>query len=118
MAIEDGAVLGTLLGLLSKTPYSNLSDQKTAIPAILNLYEVIRKKRTTSNVQGADEAQIIYHLDDGPEQEERDVFLRKMDPDKQRKWVWTNMETIEDLYGFDTIADTKDKFQAWVEARA
>ena len=119
MAVEDGAVLGILLGMLFRNTLSSSRNRKSGIQAILMLYEKIRKERTTINVQGANEMRMFFHTEDGPEQEARDADLRKADlrdPDKQSNWGWGNMEKTKDLLGFDTIADTKKKFWVWAEA--
>lgn len=119
MAVEDGAVIGILLGLLSRTTLASSRNRKSGIPAILKLYEKLRKERTTINVQSANEAKVFYHVEDGPEQEARDADLRKIDwrdHTRQCKWNWGDTEKIKDLLGFDTIADTKKKFWAWAEA--
>lgn len=51
MAVEDGAVLGTLLTKLHKSELPNSDDEH--IPTMLKLYETLRKSRTTLQVQGA-----------------------------------------------------------------
>lgn len=119
MAVEDGAVIGTLLGLLSRATLPGSRSRKASIPAILELYEKIRKERTTINVQGANEAGVFFHADDGPEQEARDEELRKIDwrdPSKQSQWAWGNMDKIKDMFGFDTMTDATNKFWQWYEA--
>lgn len=50
MAIEDGAALGILMGSLSQ---SRLENRKKRPPEILRVYEAMRKRRTTTIVQGA-----------------------------------------------------------------
>ncbi|EMD91232.1 hypothetical protein COCHEDRAFT_1082540, partial [Bipolaris maydis C5] len=76
MAVEDGVILGLLLGRLkvaleSKAePFIGLD----LIPQILQLYESLRKTPTTLNVKGAIQNQHVYHMPDGKEQIQRDEF--------------------------------------------
>lgn len=52
MAVEDGAVIGTLLGRLQACPdLVAESNRQQAIGEILNIYERLRKQRTTVNVK-------------------------------------------------------------------
>ncbi len=74
MAVEDGAVLGRLLGLL-KTSHHTIESQRRETPHILALFESLRKSRTTLNVNGATSNRLWYHLPDGPMQEKRDAAL-------------------------------------------
>lgn len=91
MAIEDGAVLGSLM---SRLTYAS------QLPDILVLYESVRKLRTTRVVQGSSQYREIMHMHDGPRQEERDRQLIEYQdepfegyPNKWRdpvfqKWLW------------------------------
>jgi salicylate hydroxylase len=81
MAVEDGATLGKLLGLLNAARHQgadNASEDKPTIPAVLDLYERLRKKCTMLNVAGADENRDLYHLS-GKEAEERNQELKDLD---------------------------------------
>ena len=51
MAVEDGAVLGTLLTRLHDSELPG--PDREHLSAILKLYETLRKSRTTLQVQGA-----------------------------------------------------------------
>lgn len=62
MAVEDGAVLGKLLGLLSQFPRIDETERHLLVPAALKLSESLRKSRTTLNVQGAVRNQEMYHM--------------------------------------------------------
>ena len=120
MALEDGAALGTLLGLLSQTPSLDPSERRSHILAILRLYEEARKQRTTTNVQGAVEARLFYHLDDGPESEARNEEVKDIDwsdPHGKCKWLWGDMGYLKELLDFDTIADARERFHVWIDQR-
>lgn len=66
MAVEDGAVLGRLLAKV---------DDKEELPAILKMYEGLRKQRTTTVVKRSTFYQEIFHCHDGPLQEIRDEMF-------------------------------------------
>jgi len=111
MAVEDGAVLGRLLGLLNSEPLFK-GTSTNFIPEILNLYETIRKSRTTINVQGATANRFWYHLADGPMQEKRDAALRG-GPDSTG-WCFLRPDYWKDLIGFDAVADAERAFEEWL----
>lgn len=73
MAVEDGGVLGLLLGMASE----RLGGYLPAAPVceILLVFEKLRKHRTTVNVQGAVHNRWFYHMPDGEEQRLRDQAL-------------------------------------------
>ena len=53
MAVEDGLVLGLLLGGLNASHRIIEKDKRSHINSILQLFESLRKERTTTNVKGA-----------------------------------------------------------------
>lgn len=63
MAIEDGAVLGRLLAKIA---------DKTELAPVLQMYEALRKPRTTTVVRRSTWYRKTFHLNDGLEQEARD----------------------------------------------
>lgn len=79
MALEDGGVLGLCLARL--TDKSPASKRKA-----LEVYEACRRERTERVVQRGSYNQWIYHLHDGPEQEERDQKFREFG-DFERDWL-------------------------------
>lgn len=68
MAIEDAAVLGSLL--------SHLSNPKQLHPLLL-AYQSLRLQRTADTQMSARLNQRIFHYEDGPEQEARDADMRR-----------------------------------------
>ncbi|KAI1787247.1 FAD/NAD(P)-binding domain-containing protein [Ganoderma leucocontextum] len=68
MAIEDGAVLGNLLSRLA---------HPEQLPVLLQAYEDLRLPRTAETQNQSRLNQKIFHLPDGPEQEQRDADMRK-----------------------------------------
>ncbi|KAG9309242.1 FAD/NAD(P)-binding domain-containing protein [Chiua virens] len=67
MAVEDAAVLGNLFSRLSSL---------TQITPLLRAYESIRYARATDTQASSRLNQHIFHLPDGPKQEERDRQMR------------------------------------------
>ena len=68
MAIEDAAVLGNLLSRLAHP------DQ---LPILLQAYQDLRLPRTAETQNQSRLNQKIFHLPDGPEQEQRDADMRR-----------------------------------------
>lgn len=114
MAVEDGAALGILLGHLSKIPQD--LDAPSHIPAILRLYESMRKRRTTTNVKGARQNKDLYQMRNGPEMEARDAALQRVDwydPNSCCEWGWGDITYQKALMAFDTIEDANRRFRLW-----
>ncbi len=114
MAVEDGLVLGTLLGHLWTTNDIPELEKRSQINPILRLCETLRKKRTTINVKGAVANRRMYHMADGPEQEERDKDLAEVDWVKPCKWGWADIGYQSKMLGFDTVGDTDRAFGVWL----
>ncbi|KAL5485549.1 hypothetical protein ACEPAI_8192 [Sanghuangporus weigelae] len=77
MAIEDAAVLGNIL--------SRLSHAAELVP-MLYAYELLRHSRTSETQASSRLNQHIFHLPDGPEQEERDANMRAAMHVERAKW--------------------------------
>ncbi|KAG8931267.1 hypothetical protein FRC03_011366 [Tulasnella sp. 419] len=67
MAVEDGAVLGNLFSRLNSA---------SQIPFLLRTYENMRLKRTADTQASSRLNQVIFHLEDGPEQVKRDASMK------------------------------------------
>jgi len=119
MAVEDGAVLGHLLGKLQNhDTQNNRRPNKVLIPELLVLYEKLRKSRTAVNVQGAVQMRAFYHLPDGPLQEERDDLLQDLDLSTSScKWNWGDAQYQKALMGFDSVVDAAEQFDRWIECQ-
>ncbi|KAG9101951.1 hypothetical protein FRC06_002463 [Ceratobasidium sp. 370] len=77
MAVEDAAVLGSLL--------SRLRTQND-LPKLLKAYQQLRLPRTSESQQSARLNQFIFHLPDGPAQEARDADMgRAMRWEEERR---------------------------------
>ncbi|RDX43059.1 FAD/NAD(P)-binding domain-containing protein [Lentinus brumalis] len=77
MAIEDAAVLGNLLSRLS---------HPAQLKPLLQAYEDLRLPRTAETQRQSRLNQKIFHLPDGPEQEQRDADMRKATEAELRRW--------------------------------
>lgn len=119
MAVEDGAVLGSLLGAMAQVAASSSFPRHVdPVAAALALYEEGRKSRTTLNVQGALANRDFYHMVDGPEQAHRDSLIKDWDWDAGRPSVykWVDKKYQTDLLGHNVIDATRSAFEAWYEA--
>jgi salicylate hydroxylase len=93
ISVEDGAVLGGLLGKIRS---------KNDVPRVLALYEQLRRPRTSAVVLGSTKQQSIFHLHDGPEQEERDrIMLSQHPPQRGHPNQWADPVMQEFLFGYD-----------------
>ncbi|KAK1997136.1 FAD binding domain-containing protein [Colletotrichum falcatum] len=100
-AVEDGAVLGLLLGHLTS---------KSQLPKALKLYERLRKSRGESIARETFKQRHDFHLFDGPEQEARDeVFLSQLGKEPRGAFPsrWTCPEVQPWLYGYDAYAEVE-----------
>ncbi|KAJ9298539.1 hypothetical protein DTO271G3_3506 [Paecilomyces variotii] len=96
MSLEDGAVLGECLSRIKS---------KSDLQLALDVYEACRKKRTSRIVERGNLQQYLYHLPDGPEQEERDRIIRMNPTPPGDPLVWRDPELSPWLLGYDHIKD-------------
>ncbi|GKZ18314.1 hypothetical protein AbraIFM66951_000872 [Aspergillus brasiliensis] len=101
-SLEDGAVLGGLLGHLK---------HKSDLPEILRLYEKLRKSRGEAIVRETFKQRNDFHMHDGPEQEKRDqLFLSQLGKELKGAFPsrWTCPEVQPWLYGYDAIKEVEN----------
>ncbi|KAK1675201.1 hypothetical protein BDP55DRAFT_160030 [Colletotrichum godetiae] len=118
MAVEDGAVIGKLLGLL-KTSLGG-ENMVPKIPEILKLYETLRKDRTTVSVQGATSNRKWYHVRDGPEQEARDAEMTGVplnDELAPTGWRLMDEDYRMELMARDSVAEATEAFEEWEQKK-
>lgn len=114
MAVEDGACIGTLLGLVSRS-------HGVSIPEVLKLYEELRKRRNLLQVTGAMQNQELFHLGDEDGVRRRNDLLQTLTWDDEQKgfpWLWGDMNYQTELNGFDTVQDAKEQFAARFGSKA
>lgn len=124
MAVEDGAVVGKLLGslqaqILNSSSSGNEPSQSTKSSAqkltaeVLALYEKNRKARTTRNVQGAIKNRQLFHMPDGILQNIRDFVLSYAGVTRKSDWTWVLSSRQSQVYSFDVLEDCGKDFEAW-----
>lgn len=103
-AVEDGAVLGQLLGRVRS---------RAQVPQALRMYEALRKARGEAVVRETFKQRHDFHLPDGPEQEARDaLFLSALGKEEGEvkgpfPSRWTCPEVQPWLYGYDAFAEVE-----------
>jgi salicylate hydroxylase len=97
-AIEDGATLAAVLD-----ECQTVED----IPAALKVYEKRRKRRCEVIQQGARANAHIWHMPDGDEQEERDLFMRAPSESefKRHPNQWSDPKFQKWMFGWDAFHD-------------
>ena len=118
MAVEDGLVLGTLLGNLANTNAVQATEKRNHIHDILERFEKLRKSRTTLNVKGAIANRKFFHMHDGPAQRQRDKDLAEVNWVDPCRWHWADLRYQQKMLGFDMVKDTNDAFARWVHELA
>ncbi|OQD70016.1 hypothetical protein PENDEC_c027G06289 [Penicillium decumbens] len=107
MAFEDGAVLGECLSRLpdhpdiTKTSPEFLKAKQHAI----SVFQECRKQRTQMVVERGNVQQYLYHLHDGPEQEERDRKMQMVPTPEGEALAWRDPGLAPKLLGYDHIED-------------
>ncbi|KAJ5807396.1 hypothetical protein N7447_010852 [Penicillium robsamsonii] len=124
MAVEDGAVIGKLLGLLqahylnprnhgSDPSVSTHSSAQDLTAAVLTLYEKCRKARTTRNVQGAIMNRKLFHISDGFLQMIRDFILGYAGVTPKSDWTWLFSFRQGQTLGLNVLEDCERVFEEW-----
>jgi salicylate hydroxylase len=122
MAVEDGFAIGKLLGrakeflLESSGDDPALSTRETAqsiIPAVLKIYEPIRKARTTRSVQTAMRNRKVFHISDGIVQTVRDFLLSYMGVTRQSDWTWLFSWRMRQMLYHDLLGDCERAFDEY-----
>jgi len=114
MASEDGAVLGSLLGRLNRSGLYN-AQNPSRVKDVLQLYESLRKSRTTAVVKGSHSNQMSYHLEDGPLQAARDGIFPALlgeftnSPDA----LFADWDYMHSLLAFDAVHNSFKAFEKW-----
>lgn len=133
MAVEDGALLGQILGRLnqsltggriplslrSRSSSSSAHASTSIITQALQVYEQCQKRRTTTNVKGALNNRHFYHMPDGMEQRRRDGLLaRHTWTDEKSEYTWCDMGYDDKLLNVDVLGDADRAYDRWLEGVA
>jgi salicylate hydroxylase len=122
MAVEDGFAIGKLLGRANKFLLESSGDDPTLstweaaqriIPAVLNIYERIRKARTTRSVQIAMRNRKVFHIPDGMIQIARDFLLCYMGVTRQSDWTWLFSWRMRQMLYHDLRGDCERAFDEY-----
>ncbi|KAK6373009.1 hypothetical protein LTR64_004929 [Lithohypha guttulata] len=107
-SIEDGAVLGKVLSYV-KT--------RQQLPKAVELFEKLRKSRGEKVARETFHQRHDFHMEDGPEQEERDkIFasqLGKNEPEVKFPSRWNCPEVQPWLYGYDADKEVEAAMKEW-----
>ena len=93
MSLEDGAVLGELFSRRTTQTQSEL----------LEMYQKIRAPRTEMVVERGNRQQYLYHLHDGPEQQDRDRVMKV--GGEGDALAWKDGKFADDLLGWSCEAE-------------
>lgn len=106
MSLEDAAVLGEVL---ARYPTKTISPSQTIAfkKHALSIYEQCRAPRTRMVVERGNLQQYLYHLHDGPEQEERDRKMRMQPTPPGEALAWRDPELAPRLLGYDAAKDVE-----------
>jgi salicylate hydroxylase len=105
-SIEDGGVLGRLLGSV---------ESKLQLPQAIKLYEQLRKARSEAIVRETFHQRNAFHMPDGPQQRERDeIFASQLGKEVTCKFPsrWTCAEVQPRLYGYDAYKEADAALEA------
>lgn len=107
MSFEDGAVLGECLSRLPNQPHiSKTSPEFINVKRLaLAVFQKCRKQRTKMVVERGNIQQYLYHLHDGPEQQERDHKMQVVPTPEGEALAWRDPGLAPKLLGYDHIAD-------------
>lgn len=103
--VEDAAVLGNLFSKISS---------RSEIPSLLQAYQTLRYSRATATQYAARNNQKTFHLNDGSEQQARDLTMRRateaarqeargelVNPNDTVQKVWEDVRGGVLSYGYD-----------------
>lgn len=107
-ALEDGAVLGALFEKIQR---------KTQLPDLLVIFEAIRKARTTRVVTGSTGLRDIFHMHDGPRQQERDRQLLEQEPFEGFPNRWADPIFQRFLFGYDSYDEADQAWRTYMEGK-
>jgi salicylate hydroxylase len=118
MAVEDGAILGLLLGKAQTSGLPSQPELKNSyLSSLFKLYQDIRKQRAEINVAGAVWTRHYYHLPDGEEQRQRDEELAGLPATEWQgkcSFNWGDAEYQQSLFGYDVFVDAEEMFDKWL----
>lgn len=100
-AVEDAACLTEVFGNI---------ESKDQIHDALKIFENVRKSRTTRIVKESTNCQNVYHLPDGPQQEERDRICA-LEPTVGCPNRWADPVFQKYLFGYDAFQEASNAWE-------
>lgn len=108
MGIEDAAILSSLLSAF---------PSPTQLPRTLQLYESIRKPRTTKICAASIDSKYFTQMEDGDRQRERDQYLLEHRGIEKGHWnIRSQEEFLDELFGYDAFAVAEAAVKKEVES--
>ncbi|PKS05247.1 hypothetical protein jhhlp_008618 [Lomentospora prolificans] len=108
-ALEDGAVLGYLLGKVGR------GVAAVQLPAVAEMYQALRRERGKEIQRESFRQRKDFHLPDGEQQVARDAVFReafeKGEPGEGFPSRWTCPRVQRFLYGYDAYAEAEALYQ-------
>ncbi|KAL3462764.1 hypothetical protein BJX64DRAFT_136506 [Aspergillus heterothallicus] len=128
MAVEDGFTIGKVLGLTNKHLLEahagedpSLSTRTVAldtVPAVLKIYERIRKARTTRSVRAAKMNRKVFHISDGIIQIIRDFVVAYAGVTRKSDWTWLFSWRMRQMLDHDLVGDCERAFDEYTRGRS
>lgn len=103
-AVEDGATLGAILAQI---------EHKAQIHDALIIFEAARKQRTSHIVRGSAALREIFHIPDGPIQEERDRQLAEELPFEGFPNRWADPVFQKWLFDYDVYSEVNNMWKLY-----
>ncbi|CZR65101.1 related to salicylate hydroxylase [Phialocephala subalpina] len=108
-SLEDGAVLGYLLGKVSQ------ENKKEQLPKAAALYQKLRKERGETIQKETFKQRDDFHMEDGERQRKRDELMTGMlggelKADFPSRWTCPRVQRW--LYGYDAYQEAEEGFKA------
>ena len=100
-AIEDAGTLAVCLSMSAD------------VPLTLKVYETVRKNRAETIQSSATATQRALHLPDGPEQEERDSWMKGLNKKTKggTKDMWADKNFQNFMWGVDVMNETRARWE-------
>ena len=108
-SLEDGAVIGYLLGKVRK------GEKEMQLPRVAEMYRDLRKERVEEIEREAFGQRGDFHMEDGPEQRARDELMMEMLGGEVRAGFpsrWTCPKVQSWLYGYDAYHAVEESFRS------
>jgi salicylate hydroxylase len=107
-SLEDGAVLGSLLGKVKK------GDMERQLPCVSKIYQNLRMVRGRKIQLETFKQRNDSHMEDGEEQEKRDALMvsqlgKELKAPFPSRWTCPEIQPF--LYGYDAYAEAEKAFQ-------